>query len=258
MKKRIRKIVTAVLCSMVCISLFAGCSWTQSSEDMEDTAGSGGESSVDFAESVETDGAGGSAESAGGDALQPAEGSDSGDLAELESGGDVGSNEGQTAGSVENTDYIGEFSMQDIDGESYTQEMFADYDVTMVNVFTTWCTPCINEIPYLEQLNNDMADQGVRVVGIVLDAVDGYGNVDEEAVEKAGLLAERTGAAYPFLIPDDTWLNGRLYGINAVPETFFVDCNGAVIGESYTGSRSLEEWKAVVEEKLSDVSGAAE
>ena len=77
-------------------------------------------------------------------------------------------------------------------------------------------------------------------------------------MEKAELLAENTGVTYPFLIPDDTLLNGRLYGINAVPETFFVDREGNVIGESYTGSRSLEEWKAVVEEKLTDVGGAAE
>ena len=158
----------------------------------------------------------------------------------------------------ENLDQIGEFSMEDITGEVYTQEMFADYDVTMVNIFTTWCTPCINEIPDLEKLRNEMSDQGVNVVGIVLDAVDGTGSVDDEAVEKAGLLAENTGVTYPFLIPDDTFLNGRLYGINAVPETFFVDREGNVIGESYTGSRSLEEWKAVVEEKLADVSGAAE
>lgn len=158
----------------------------------------------------------------------------------------------------DSTGQIGEFSMEDITGEVYTQEMFADYDVTMVNIFTTWCTPCINEIPDLEKLRNEMSDQGVNVVGIVLDAVDGSGSVDGEAVEKAGLLAENTGVTYPFLIPDDTFLNGRLYGINAVPETFFVDREGNIIGESYTGSRSLEEWKAVVEEKLTDAGGAAE
>ena len=162
------------------------------------------------------------------------------------------------AGNSSGSDSIGEVDMKDITGVDYTEERYADYDVTMVNVFTTWCTPCINEIPDLEKLRNEMSDQGVNVVGIVLDAVDGSGSVDNEAVEKAELLAENTGVTYPFLIPDDTLLNGRLYGINAVPETFFVDREGNVIGESYTGSRSLEEWKAVVEEKLTDVGGAAE
>ena len=113
---------------------------------------------------------------------------------------------------------LGEFSMEDVNGETYTQEMFADHDLTMINVFTTWCTPCINEIPDLEKLRNEMKDQGVNVVGIVLNGRDGFGKEDEETLEKAKLLAEKTGASYPFLIPDEGYLNGRLLEINAVPE----------------------------------------
>ena len=84
-------------------------------------------------------------------------------------------------------------------------------------------------------------------MGIVLDSVDSSGNASEEVVELARLLAERTGATYPFLIPDAGYLNGRLLGINAVPETFFVDKEGNIVGETYSGSRSLEDWKSIVE-----------
>lgn len=143
---------------------------------------------------------------------------------------------------------LGEFSVEDIWGNTYTQEMFADYDLTMVNVFATWCSPCIREIPDLEKLKNDMASQGVNVAGIVLDAVTDSGNVDGEAVENAKLLAEKSGVTYPFLIPDEGYLNGRLSGISAVPETFFVDREGNIVGETYIGSHELEEWKAIVEE----------
>lgn len=152
--------------------------------------------------------------------------------------------DGQTGTGDVKGDNLGDFSMQDIEGETYTQEMFADYDLTMVNVFTTWCTPCVNEIPDLEKLGNEMEEEGVQVVGIVLDCAD------EETVEKAKLLAEKTGATYPFLVPDEGYLNGRLAGINAVPETFFVDKEGNIVGESYTGSRSFEDWKSIVEDKL--------
>ena len=151
------------------------------------------------------------------------------------------------------TESVGEFTMQDIGGESYTQEMFADYELTMVNAFTTWCTPCVNEIPDLQKLREEMSDKGVNVVGIVLDSVDGSGNTDEEAVEKAKTLAERTGAEYPFLIPDKGNLNGRLVGIEAVPETFFVDKEGNIVGETYSGSHSLEDWKSIVENELKGV-----
>ena len=79
---------------------------------------------------------------------------------------DAGGSEASDGGS------LGEFSMEDVNGETYTQEMFADHDLTMINVFTTWCSPCIREIPDLEKLSKEMEDQGVQVVGIVLD-VDG-------------------------------------------------------------------------------------
>lgn len=153
----------------------------------------------------------------------------------------------EPAESVEN---LGTFSMQDINGETYTQDMFAGYELTMVNVFTTWCTPCINEIPYLDELSKDMAGQGVQVVGIALDTIGQSGGADQEAVEKAKLLAKKTEADYPFLIPDEGYLNGRLTGINAVPETFFVDREGNIIGETYTGSRSYDEWKDIIEKEL--------
>lgn len=158
-------------------------------------------------------------------------------------------NETTNAANENNTESVnlGEFSIKDIEGNTYTQELFADYDITMINLFTTWCSPCVREIPDLEKLNNEMADQGVQVVGIVLDSVDQKGNVLDTVVEQAKLLAERTEAAYPFLIPDKSNLNGRLMGIDAVPETFFVDKDGNIIGETYTGSRSLEDWKAIIE-----------
>lgn len=158
----------------------------------------------------------------------------------------------QTAGEAgqEEAENLGEFSVEDIEGNIYTQEIFSDYDLTMVNVFTTWCTPCVREIPDLEKLKNDMAGQGVNVVGIVLDAVTDSGSVDEAAVENAKILAEKSGVTYPFLIPDEGYLNGRLFGISAVPETFFVDREGNIVGEIYTGSHELEDWKAIVEEEL--------
>lgn len=153
---------------------------------------------------------------------------------------------------------LGEFSVQDLNGTSYTKEMFQDNKLTMVNVFTTWCTPCINEIPDLEKLHVQMKDQEVGVVGIILDAVDENGEIDEAAVEKAKLIQERTKATYPFLIPDVELISGRLRGIDAVPETFFVDKNGNIIGNTYSGSHSLDDWKKIVQTELDNFKGESE
>ena len=149
---------------------------------------------------------------------------------------------------------VGKFETTGIDGKTYTEEVFSDYDLTLVNIFTTWCSPCVQEIPELQKLYEEMKEKGVGVAGVVLDAADENGNQDEDAVKKAGILREKTKAEYPFLIPDSTMLNGRLKGINAFPETFFVDKNGNIVGDTYTGSHSLDEWKEIVEKELKNVS----
>lgn len=149
---------------------------------------------------------------------------------------------------------VGKFETKGIDGKDYTEKVFSDYDLTLVNIFTTWCSPCVNEIPELEKLYEEMKEKGVGVVGVVLDTVGDDGKQDDAAVKKAGVLQEKTKASYPFLIPDSTMMNGRLNGISAFPETFFVDKEGNIVGETYSGSHSLDEWKEIVEKELANVS----
>ena len=149
---------------------------------------------------------------------------------------------------------VGKFETKGIDGKDYTEKVFSDYDLTLVNIFTTWCSPCVNEIPELEKLYEEMKEKGVGVVGVVLDTVGDDGKQDDATVKKAGVLQEKTKASYPFLIPDSTMMNGRLNGISAFPETFFVDKEGNIVGETYSGSHTLDEWKEIVEKELENVS----
>lgn len=159
-----------------------------------------------------------------------------------------------TSSNAENSTTVGKFETKGIDGKDYTEKVFSDYDLTLVNIFTTWCSPCVNEIPELEKLYEEMKEKGVGVVGVVLDTVGDDGKQDEETVKKAGVLQDKTKASYPFLIPDSTMMNGRLNGISAFPETFFVDKEGNIVGETYTGSHTLDEWKEIVEKELKNVS----
>ena len=149
---------------------------------------------------------------------------------------------------------VGKFETKGVDGKDYTVKVFSDYDLTLVNVFTTWCSPCVNEIPELEKLYEEMKEKGVGVVGVVLDTVGDDAKQNEDTVKKAGVLQEKTKASYPFLVPDSTMMNGRLNGISAFPETFFVDKEGNIVGETYSGSHSLDEWKEIVEKELENVS----
>ena len=141
------------------------------------------------------------------------------------------------------------FVMEDINGEEYTEEIFEDADLTLVNIFATWCGPCISEVPELQKLSEEMEDEGVQVIGIVMDT-GSTEEKDEEAVETAKLLAEIAETDYPFLIPDPDMMNGRLEDIQAYPETFFVNKDGEIVGETYVGARDLDAWKEIVEEEL--------
>ena len=159
-----------------------------------------------------------------------------------------------TSSNAEDSTTVGKFETKGIDGKDYTEKVFSDYDLTLVNIFTTWCSPCVNEIPELEKLYEEMKEKGVGVVGVVLDTVGDDGKQDDATVKKAGVLQEKTKASYPFLIPDSTMMNGRLNGISAFPETFFVDKEGNIVGETYSGSHTLDEWKEIVEKELENVS----
>ena len=137
-------------------------------------------------------------------------------------------------------------------GKDFTSKDFKKYDLTMVNVFATWCTACVKEIPDLVEVQNEMKSKGVNIVGVVTDTVDDNGK-NKEAIEKSKLIHEKTKASYPFLMPDKTNFNGRLNGIQAMPETFFVDSNGNIVGDTYSGAKSAKEWKQVIEKELKKI-----
>ena len=122
----------------------------------------------------------------------------------------------------------------------------------MVNVFATWCTACVKEIPDLVELQKEMKDKGVNIVGVVTDTVDDDGD-NKEAIEKAKVIYEKTKSTYAYLKPDKTNFNGRLNGIQALPETFFVDKNGNIVGDTYSGSHDFKSWKQIVEKELENL-----
>lgn len=151
--------------------------------------------------------------------------------------------------------FVDGFSTIDIYGNTVTKDIFADYDLTLVNLFATWCGPCVSEMPHLAQLQKDMKDQGVNIVAVVMDAgVDCQ--VDADVAEAARELAEASEAEFTFMIPDSTLLNGYLYNVTSVPESLLVDKDGNVVGESYIGARDYDAWKEIIETALAGMQEA--
>ena len=141
---------------------------------------------------------------------------------------------------------------EDLDGNSYTLgELFAQNDLTMINVWGTFCGPCIREMPDLEELYEDYRDEGFGIVGLTSDLYDFDGNILPGALADAKDIVKENGITYPIL-GETSEMENYLYS-QYVPVTFFVDRNGNFIGESFVGSRDYDEWESIVVEYLEKV-----
>lgn len=148
---------------------------------------------------------------------------------------------------------FGQFTATDLDGNQVTQDIFADYDLTMINIWATFCSPCINEMPYLGELAAEYKDESVQIVGIVVDVLDNTGAISSSQVDLAKEIVQQTGANYTHLLPSDDLIQIKLRYVSAVPETVFVDKNGDIVGDPLVGSRSKDDWKAIIDNYLEDV-----
>ncbi len=141
----------------------------------------------------------------------------------------------------------------DIYGEKADASLLADCELIMVNVWATYCGPCVNELAELGRLAEDWEPKGVRIVGLVSDAVDSRLEPDESQLAAARDIAEQTGAAYPHLVPDLRLAMKVLAGIQYVPTTFFVTPDGALTGNVWVGARSYDGWNTVIEDTLKEL-----
>lgn len=148
---------------------------------------------------------------------------------------------------------FGQFTATDLDGNQVTQDIFADYDLTMVNIWATFCGPCINEMPHLGELAAEYKENGVQIVGIVVDVMDNTGAISSSQVDLAKEIVQQTGANYTHLLPGDDLIQIKLRYVSAVPETVFVDKNGDVVGDPLVGSRSKDDWKTIIDNYLEEV-----
>ena len=147
---------------------------------------------------------------------------------------------------------MGDFEAVDLEGNTVDQSIFSGYKLTMVNIWGTFCGPCINEMPELGVLNRNYAEKGFQIVGIVVDASDGD-SVYQDVVDTAWDIIETTGADYLHILPSADLIDGFLAQVMYVPTTIFVDEYGNQVGEQYVGSKDYEGWVSVADTLLEEV-----
>lgn len=140
------------------------------------------------------------------------------------------------------------FSTVDLDGQPVTSEdLFSNNKITMVNIWGTFCGPCINEMPELEKLYAEFTGQGCGIIGIVGDAA---GVDDESIISDAKSIIADTGVTYPNILPWDG-LQDQL-SFNAFPTTYFVDSKGTVIGAPVVGAY-IDQYSSRLREALESI-----
>lgn len=207
----------ALMALLMAVSLVfaAGCG-SQAGTDDQAEAGEPAEAEIDGQAEAETD--------------EPAD--DQADVDEP-AGDEPGTGSETEAGdTAEDSDAsIFRFETTDLDGSAVSSEsLFAGSKLTMVNIWATFCGPCINEMPELEKLSNEYSEKDVTLVGLVLDVPEG----DDQLLPDALAIVADTGVTYTNLRVWDGF--DEMLFISAVPTTFFVDSDGHIVGDLIVGA----------------------
>jgi cytochrome c-type biogenesis protein len=95
--------------------------------------------------------------------------------------------------------------------------------VVLLNVWATWCAPCIREMPALQKLHEDLGDDGLSIVAVSVDAnAPPFAGVNDvkDFVAEYGLTFT--------ILHDDTGAIENVFGVTALPMTFVIDRNGRI------------------------------
>jgi thiol-disulfide isomerase/thioredoxin len=109
-----------------------------------------------------------------------------------------------------------EFSFTDAEGKARTVAEFAGKGL-VINLWATWCPPCVAEMPALDRMQAALAEEGVRVLALSSDR-EGRAKVEpfyrDRGIRRLGLWLDPRGAAQ------------RALGARALPTTVIIDRKG--------------------------------
>ncbi len=109
-----------------------------------------------------------------------------------------------------------DFALKSSTGENLRLSEYRG-DVVMVNFWATWCGPCRQEMPLLEELFSRYERVGFTLLGV---------NIDDDP-RRAVAMAQELGVTFPVVF-DNTKEVSKLYDVNAMPVTVLVDKEGRV------------------------------
>jgi len=94
--------------------------------------------------------------------------------------------------------------------------------VLLVNLWATWCAPCVRELPSLDRLQFALGGEGLLVLAV---------SQDRGGVAVAGPFLEKLDIHRLGLFLDSKMQLGRALGVRGLPWSFLVDREGRIVGE---------------------------
>lgn len=145
-----------------------------------------------------------------------------------------------------------EFSEVDMEGNTITNEIFSDYDVTIVNFWNTGCGSCIEEMPELEEMYHDFQGKNINLIGVGTDSGE-----SEKQLATAQEILEKKEVAYPNINPnpENDFYKDFISEIGTYPTTYIVDGEGNIIGAPIIGN--VKDQSDILQKRIDIIQNAS-
>jgi len=142
-----------------------------------------------------------------------------------------------------------DFTLTDQYGNTHT---LSDYKgkVVFLNFWATWCPPCRQEMPHIEELYNEYGknSEDVIFIGVTNPKTDDHPNNTDVSIDEIKTFLTENGYTFPSVF-DETGSVLTDYYVNAFPTTYMIDRDGNIFG--YVSSALTKDMmKNIIEQTL--------
>ena len=119
-----------------------------------------------------------------------------------------------------------DFAATDLEGRRVSLSQLRG-EVVFLNVWATWCPPCLEEMPSMQKLYEKLGPEGLRIVAVSVDARSAMQDPGGRPGGEVGSFVDEHGLQF------DVWLDPggeiqRIYRTMGIPESVIIDRDGTI------------------------------